>query len=62
MIALFGRGGRLDKVIVFNEVRIPLVGLATDESIVALEALTERSGLAVTALGDILLRYVVILA
>ena len=49
-------------MVVLDEVRIPLVGLAADESVVALESLAERPRLAVAALGDILLRNVVVLA
>ena len=49
-------------MVVLDEVGIPLVGLAADESVVALESLAERPRLAVAALGDILLRNVVVLA
>ncbi len=62
VVALLGRGRRLDEVIVLDEVRIPLIGLATEESVEALESLPERPGLAVAALGDIRLRNIVILA
>ena len=56
VVALLRRGRRLDEVVVLDEVRIPLVGLAADEPVVALEPLAERPRLAVAALGDILLR------
>src|SRR5581483_1783422 len=62
MVAVFRRSGRLDEVIVFDEVRVPLVGLAADEPVVALETLAERPCLAVATLGDILFRNVVVLA
>ena len=49
-------------MIVLDEIRIPLAGLAAEESVVALEALAERPRFAVAALGDILFGNVVILA
>jgi poly(3-hydroxybutyrate) depolymerase len=42
--------------LVLEEIRIPLAGLAAEESIVALEALAERPRFAVAAPGDILRR------
>jgi hypothetical protein len=49
-------------VVVLDEVRIPLVGLAAQESVEALEPPPERPTLAVAALGDILLGNVEVLA
>ena len=62
MVALLGCVGRLDEVIVLDEVRVPLAGLAAEKPVEALEPLAERPGFAVAALGDIRLRDVVVLA
>ena len=42
MIALLGRGGRLDRVVVVDQFGIPLVGLAAKESVEALEPTRQR--------------------
>ena len=42
MVALLRRGWRLDLVVVVDEVRIPLAGVAAQESVEALETPAER--------------------
>ena len=42
VVALLGRRRRLDRMVVVDEVRIPLVRLAAEEAVVALEAAPER--------------------
>ena len=42
VVSLFRRVRRIDRVIVVNQVGIPVVGLATEESVVALKAASGR--------------------
>ena len=62
MIALLRAVRRLDEAVVFDEVGIPLVGLAAQEAVEAVEAHLERPLLAARARGDVLLGDVVVLA
>ena len=62
MIALFRAVGCLDETVVFDEVGIPLVRFAANETVETVEAHLERPSLAACPRGDILLRDVVILA
>ena len=62
VIALLRAVRLLDEPVVFDEVWIPLVGLAAQEAVEAVEALLERPLLAARAGGDILLGDVVVLA
>lgn len=62
VIAVFRTVGRLDEVIVLDQVGIPVVGLATEEAIEAVEALLGGPHLAAAAGRDVLLGDVVILA
>ena len=62
VIPLFRAVGLVDELVVVDEVRIPLVGLAAEEAVEAIEALLQRPLLARCARGDVLLRHVVILA
>src|SRR5262245_60609552 len=62
MVALFGRIGLLDETIVFDKVGIPVVGLAAEEAVVAIEPFLERPLAAAGAGGNVLFRNVVVLA
>ena len=54
--------GCVDEAVVFDEVGIPLVGLAAEEAVEAVEALLERPLLAARARGAVRLGDVVVLA
>src|ERR1700754_3295324 len=62
MVTLFGGGWRFDEVIVDHQIRIPLVGLAAEEAVEAIESLRQRPLGAVAARRDVLDGNVVILA
>ena len=62
VIPLFRAVRLVDELVVVDQVRIPLVGLAAEEAVEAIEALLQRPLLARRARGDVLLRHVVILA
>ena len=62
VISLFRAVRLVDELVVVDQVRIPLVGLAAEEAVEAIEALLQRPLLARRAGRDVLLRDVVILA
>ena len=62
VIALLGAVRLVDELVVVDEVGIPLVGLAAEEAVEAIEALLQRPLLAGGARGDVLLGNVVVLA
>ena len=62
VIALLRPVGLVDEPVVFDQIRIPLVGLAAEEAVEAIEALLQRPLLAARARGDVLLGNVVVLA
>ena len=62
VIALLRAVRLFDEMVVFHQVGIPLVGLAAEEAVEAVEALLQRPLLAAGARGDIRLGDVVVLA
>ena len=62
MITVFGAVRLRDEPVVLDEVRIPVVGLAAEESVEAVEALLEGPLRSAAAARDVLRRHVVILA
>src|SRR5262245_42008856 len=62
MIALVGGRRRIDELVVLDEIGEPLVGLAADEAVIAIEPLLQRPLRARRAGGDVLLRYIMVLA
>ena len=62
VIPLFRAVRLVDELVVVNQVGIPLVGLAAEETVEAIEALLQRPLLARGARGDVLFRHVVVLA
>jgi hypothetical protein len=62
VIPLFRAVRLVDELVVVDEIRIPLIGLAAEEAVEAIEALLQRPLRARCARGDILLGHVVILA
>src|SRR5262245_7304868 len=62
VIALLGAAGLLDELVVLDEVRVPLIGLAAEKAVIAVETLLQRPFAAACAGGDVLLRNIVVLA
>ena len=62
VIALFRAVRLVDELVVVDEIRIPLVGLAAEKAVEAIEALLQGPLLPRRTRGDVLLRHVVILA
>jgi hypothetical protein len=62
VVALFGGARRFDGVVVLDEVGIPLVGLAAEESVEPVEALGQRPFRSAAGRGEILHRHIVVLA
>jgi hypothetical protein len=62
MIAFLGYVRLVNVVVVFDQIRIPLVGLATEEAVETVEALLQGPGALVPAGPEVLLRHVVVLS
>ena len=62
MVPLIGGIGRFDEPVVLDQVGIPVIGLAAEETVEAVEAFGKRPLRAAAACGDVLLGDVVVLA